>query len=330
LKRILVIQTASIGDVILATPVLEAINSNLPEYKIDILVKGGMEGLFLSHPFVNDILVWNKSEKKYRNLFHLILKVRKRHYSYVITLQRFFSSGLITALSGSKMTIGFQKNPLSAFFKYRVPHEIRQGLHETERNLQLLQPLNLAAGKPVMKLYPSARDIDLVEKLKKRAYITISPASLWFTKQFPIEKWISFLNSIPAELVVYILGSKQDQKLANNIIEKSEHQEIHSLCGELKLLESAALMKNAVMNYTNDSAPMHLASSVDAPVTAIFCSTTPDFGFGPLSAQSIIVEALEIPACKPCGLHGYSTCPEKHFNCALNIHNDQLLFSLRQ
>jgi len=228
------------------------------------------------------------------------------------------------------MTIGFQKNPLSAFFKYRIPHEIRKGFHETERNMQLLQPLNLVAGKPVMKLYPSVRDFEQVEKYKTKPYITISPASLWFTKQFPVEKWISFLNCIPGTFVVYILGSKQDQKLANNIIEKTEHHEIHSLCGELKLLESAALMKNAVMNYTNDSAPMHLASSVNAPVTAIFCSTTPDFGFGPLSSHSVIVESIEKPACKPCGLHGFSTCPEKHFKCALNIHNDQLLFSLRQ
>jgi len=330
LKRILVIQTASIGDVILATPVLEALHSHLPDYKIDILVKTGMEGLFTSHPFLNDILVWNKVHRKYANLIHLVFKVRRRHYSYVINVQRFFSSGLITTLSGSKMTIGFEKNPLSAFFKYRVPHKIQKGIHEIQRNAYLLQPLDLQKISPVIKLYPSDKDISNIKKFTFKPYITISPASLWFTKQFPVGKWISFLNEVPAKIPVYILGSKQDQKLANAIIEQTVHQEVFSLCGDLKFLESAALMKNAVMNYTNDSAPMHMASAVDAPVTAIFCSTTPDFGFGPLSTRSIIIESKQKPSCKPCGLHGLASCPEKHFNCALNIQNDQLLFSLRQ
>ena len=48
-------------------------------------------------------------------------------------------------------------------------------------------------------------------------------------------------------------------------------------------------MKDAKMNYVNDSAPMHIASAVNAPVTAVFCSTVPEFGFGPLSDVSIIV-----------------------------------------
>jgi ADP-heptose:LPS heptosyltransferase len=46
-------------------------------------------------------------------------------------------------------------------------------------------------------------------------------------------------------------------------------------------------MKDAAMNYVNDSAPMHFASAVNAPVTAVYCSTIPAFGFGPLSDRSI-------------------------------------------
>lgn len=287
-----------------------------------------MEALFLNHPFLNDILTWNKSQQKYLNLFHLIGKLRSRHYSYVITLQRFFSSGLLTYLSGSKITIGFEKNPLSLFFRYRIPHEIRKDVHETERNLRLLVPLNIKPEKPVMRLYPSEQDFRTVKKFKNQQYITVSPASLWFTKQFPVEGWVNFLNMLPESLKVYILGSQQDLGIANRIISESKHTETHSLCGELKFLESAALMKDAVMNYTNDSAPLHLASSVDAPVTVIFCSTTPDFGFGPLSSIAHIVESQDKLPCKPCGLHGWKECPEKHFKCGINIDSHQLFKSL--
>ena len=56
-------------------------------------------------------------------------------------------------------------------------------------------------------------------------------------------------------------------------------------------LQSAALMRDAQMNYVNDSAPMHFASAMNAPVTAVYCSTIPAFGFGrPLSDRHFIVE----------------------------------------
>jgi heptosyltransferase-2 len=99
---------------------------------------------------------------------------------------------------------------------------------------------------------------------------------------------------------------------------------IINLAGKLSLLESAALMKEAQMNFTNDSAPLHLASAVNAPVTVVYCSTTPDFGFGPLSDNSVIVQIQEDLSCRPCGLHGRTSCPEVHFKCAVDINLEAL------
>ena len=63
------------------------------------------------------------------------------------------------------------------------------------------------------------------------------------------------------------------------------------------------------MNYVNDSAPMHMASAVNAPTTAIYCSTIPSFGFGPVATDSVIVETKKELECRPCGLHGRKKCP---------------------
>jgi heptosyltransferase-2 len=101
-----------------------------------------------------------------------------------------------------------------------------------------------------------------------------------------------------------------------------------NLCGQLSFLESAALMKEAVMSYVNDSAPMHFASAVNAAVTAVYCSTLPSFGFGPLSDTSRIVEIDYNLYCRPCGLHGRKQCPEGHFKCAYDIKAGQLVASL--
>ncbi|MEO7530917.1 MAG: glycosyltransferase family 9 protein, partial [Sediminibacterium sp.] len=83
--------------------------------------------------------------------------------------------------------------------------------------------------------------------------------------------------------------------------------------------------KDALMNYVNDSAPMHFASSVNAPVAAVYCSTIPAFGFGPLSDTSHIIEVSQPLSCRPCGLHGKKACPLQHFHCARWITNEQLL-----
>jgi heptosyltransferase-2 len=96
------------------------------------------------------------------------------------------------------------------------------------------------------------------------------------------------------------------------------------LSGKLSLLESAAIIKYAEMNYVNDSAPLHLASAMNAKVTSVFCSTVYEFGFGPLSENARLIQTNLKLDCRPCGLHGHKTCPKKHFKCAYSIKTDQL------
>ena len=138
------------------------------------------------------------------------------------------------------------------------------------------------------------------------------------------------LEALPIFYSVYLLGAPGDRKMCDEIIRLASVNKATNLCGMLNLLESAALQEKATMNYVNDSAPMHFASAMNAPVTAIYCSTLPQFGFGPLSSNSHIVETTETLSCRPCGLHGKMACPEKHFQCANSITIQQLLNSLPQ
>jgi heptosyltransferase-2 len=97
LKKILIIQTAFIGDVILATSLIETLQKHAIEpCLIDILVRKGNETLLVNHPLINEVIVWNKKEKKYKNLFSVIKKLRKTNYAYVYNLQRYASTGFIT------------------------------------------------------------------------------------------------------------------------------------------------------------------------------------------------------------------------------------------
>jgi len=327
-KKFLIIQTASIGDVILATPVIEKLYYHYPDAQIDFLLKKGNESLFAGHPILRQLLIWDKTSNKYRNFLTLLKIIQNEKYDFVINLHRFASSGFLTAFSNARMKVGFNKNPFSIFYNRRIKHRIRNGgEHETQRNQKLVSFFTNEKTFPV-KLYPSQADFAKMSQYKTHAYITISPASLWFTKQFPEEKWIAFIRKTNPSLYIYFLGSEKDFLLCENIIRDSEHANAMNLSGKLSFLESAALMKDAVMNFVNDSAPMHLASSMDASTTAIYCSTVPEFGFGPLAQKSTIVQINYELSCRPCGLHGYRECPEKHFKCALTIDENELLNTL--
>lgn len=282
-----------------------------------MLVRKGNEQLLENHAFINKVIAWEKRQNKFRNLVKIILSVRKKRYDLVVNAHRFASSGLITLFSRAKKTASFQKNPFSAFFSHVVEHSF-DGRHEVERNQGLIEPFT--DGRPSRpKLYPSQAQLDTVKKYQHRPYYCIAPASVWFTKQWPKEQWAELVQNLLPGHAVYLLGAPEDHETCEFIKANCPGLEVINLAGKLSLLESAALMKGSIMNYVNDSAPLHLASAMNAPVRAIYCSTSPKFGFGPLSDDGEVIEKEEPLYCKPCGIHGYATCPEGHFKCALDI-----------
>jgi ADP-heptose:LPS heptosyltransferase len=327
LQKFLIIQTAFIGDVVLATGIIEKLHAFFPEAAIDFLLRKGNEGLLANHPYLHEVLIWDKKAGKIKDLRRLLHIIRSNNYDKVINVQRFAATGILTAFSKAKEKIGFDKNPLSTLFTTRIKHVIstsRQAKHEIERNNDLIAHFTDAiVFKP--RLYPSENDFAAVEIYKQNPYICIAPSSVWFTKQYPADKWVSFIKKLPSPYSVHLLGAPSDKILCDEMLEACPGKVITNLCGKLSFLQSAALMKDARMNYVNDSAPMHFASSVNAPVTAVYCSTLPSFGFGPVSDASFIVETQEALACRPCGLHGRKTCPLGHFNCAYTIRDEQLL-----
>jgi ADP-heptose:LPS heptosyltransferase len=329
LQKFLIIQTAFIGDVVLATVLIEKLHNYFPDAQIDFLLRKGNEQLLAGHPFLHDILIWDKKQNKQKNLFRILKRIRKNRYDKVINVQRFFATGLLTIFSGAPETIGFDKNPFSFLFTRKIKHQVGgdRSVHETVRNLELIKDFTDDSNfKP--KLYPSITDFSSVDNWVHSKFITLSPASVWFTKQFPASQWTSFIGNIPAAYSIYLLGGPGDKALCESIRNSSKRDDVRVLAGTLSFLQSAALMTRASMNYVNDSAPMHFASAMNAPVTAVYCSTVPEFGFGPLSDIRHIVQIDHPLYCRPCGLHGYAVCPEGHFKCALEIKQEQLIKTL--
>ncbi len=328
-KRFLVIQTAFLGDVVLATALVEGLRARYPDAVIDFLLRKGNEALLANNPHVRNIYVWDKKKGKLRNLWRIARNVRAASYDRVINAHRGVTTGFVTWMSGAREKSGFAKNPFSWSYTYKAEHrfsapEDRQYTHETERNHQLIT--DLTGGSPARpRLYPSPADRERIIPYASVPYICIAPSSVWATKRFPPEKWAALIKALPADYHIHLLGGPEDWGSAEHLAALCRRPGITNLSGTLSIMQSAALMQGAAMNYTNDSGPMHFASAMNAPVTAIYCSTHPCFGFGPLSDSSRVVQVEDL-YCKPCGLHGYPACPQGHFRCALDIPINDLLW----
>lgn len=313
---VLIIQTAFTGDVVLATPVIERIRRCYPEAAIDFLLRKGNEGLLEGHPHIRRVLVRDKKLGKFKSLRKILGEVRSARYDLVVNLHRFASSGIVAALSGGRHVCGFDKNPFAWTYHHKVPHLIggvHGGVHEVSRNLSVVAHL-CGEGDDGMRLYPSGADYASVRE--EGDYVCIAPTSVWFTKQWPAQKWVELIKVLPVGQKVFLLGGPGDRAVCERIAVESGRAGVEVKAGALSYLQSAALMAGARMNYVNDSAPLHFASAMDAPVRAVFCSTVPAFGFGPWTAKGSVVEYAGELGCRPCGLHGHKACPLGHFRCA--------------
>jgi len=311
MQKILIIQTAFLGDVVLATPLIENLKNQFPQSEISFLVRKGNESLLRNHPKIHQLFTFDK-RRKWSEIWRLTSAFRKEKFDLVINLQRFASSGLIAVLSGGKEIRGFKENPFSFAYHLKKKHLIQKGTHEVDRNLSLIPEVFAPVRHP--KLYPSDSDFEFISNYQSETYFCLAPSSVWFTKAAPVSVWVKLCKELSKKGRVYLLGGPNDATLANEIIAHSGVESLENLCGKLSLLQSAALMSRAKRNFVNDSGPLHLASSMNAAVTAFFCSTIPEFGFGPLSDDSKIIQVENLD-CRPCGLHGHQSCPKVHFRC---------------
>ena len=186
--------------------------------------------------------------------------------------------------------------------------------HEVDRNLSLISDL-VPAPRRRPQLYPSIEDLNVIHNYQVVPYYCLAPTSVWFTKQAPKKTWLDLMSKLqkPTQRI-YLLGAPSDIPYLDQLQKEATDQNVVNLAGKLTLLQSAALMAGAQHNYVNDSGPLHLASATNAPVSAFFCSTIPEFGFGPLSEKANIIEVQGLD-CRPCGLHGHKSCPKGHFRC---------------
>lgn len=333
-ERILIIQTAFLGDVILSLPLLQIVKKKYPLSAIDFLCIPATSQLLMNNPYVNEVIVYDKRNSGMKGFISLVNKLRNKKYDLIISSHRSFRTAVISKLSFAKKSITFDKSSLSFLYDERVSYD--SSLHEIQRNLKLLLPLGIKEkdiARP--ELFPGKEECAKVNEFlsdenirDNDRYICIAPGSVWFTKRFPKEKFVKVCDLLKDEdIKIILIGGESDKNLCEYILKSTVNKNIINAAGKLSVLESAELIRRSSLLISNDSAPLHIANSVETDVIAIFGATTPAFGFFPFGKKDVIIETIGLK-CRPCSIHGGNECPVKTFICMNEIDEKRIVESV--
>ncbi|MFA3782937.1 glycosyltransferase family 9 protein [Melioribacteraceae bacterium 4301-Me] len=321
IKRILVIQTAFLGDAILTLPLIQKIAEKYPNSNIDVVAIPSTEIIFRSSPFVKSVIVLDK-KGEHKSIFGIINfahKLKAEKYEIVYSPHRSFRTSLIVFFSGIRNSVGFDTASLSFVYKNRVKYDYNS--HEVKRNLNLLN--NESDDWKILPIVNIRQDVkvkikEIILSKTNKQIACVAPGSVWKTKIYP-EKYfyeiISFLTN--KNFFVFLIGSNEDEVLCKNL-ERKFDENVFSVAGLLNVVETIELLRNSRILICNDSAPTHMGVAADISVLTLYCSTIKEFGFYPYNqkGQWLSYDNLQ---CKPCGIHGREKCPIETFDCGYNL-----------
>lgn len=322
-KRILIIQTAFLGDVVLTVPLIMALRRAYPNSYLCAMVIPQVREILQDNPALDEIIVYDKKdkEKSWLSFLRLCKKIKAQNFDLAILPHRSFKSALLTFLAKIPCRIGFNISEGSLLLTDKIIYREGKNIHEIERNLSLLDRLDVADKKVEFFLRAGKNALSYSLSMMKKYQIDandlvvgINPGSVWPTKRYPVEKFAALADKIVKELdaTIFIIGGPEDKQIADQVVGQMKERVIN-IAGETTIKQLIAISQRFNLLITNDSGAMHIAVAQNVPVVAIFGPTTRELGFYPYGQKDIVVEK-KLP-CRPCGKHGGNRCPQKNFAC---------------
>ncbi len=315
-----VVQTAFLGDVVLTTPLLDALAAR--HGPVDVVTTPGAMQLLETHPAVRRVIRHDKrgEARGLRGILALAGTLRAGGYARAYLPHRSWRSGLAVRLAGIPERVGFADAPARLCYTVRVPRPT--AAHETARLLALAGEQGPRLPTLGLTVSDRAQAVAWLEGAGiDDRFVAIAPGSIWGTKRW--DKFPALAARLDAPVVV--LGGPEDRALAERVAAAARRGA--SAAGVLPIRAAAAVLARAGALVTNDSLPLHLAQAVGVPTVALFGPTVPAFGFAPQGPDDAVVE-LEGLACRPCSLHGPATCPLGHHRCMVDLELSRVLDAL--
>lgn len=319
-QKILVINLAFIGDVLLSTPVCRGLRAAYPNARIDMLVIPLNEPIAAGNPYIDRVLIYDKRgrHKRLGELWKLIKELSREKYDLSLTMN-FASRGAMFAWAiGAKCRVGYDRQH-SGWFLTDIADSSRERIrHETANHLEILKPLNITVTDTSLAFRVQEADRQSLNQKKlfsNRPALAICPFGSYPKKSWVLSGYAELLKKLADTWDCFLIGAAGDRAGLAQIAAASG-REATILAGDLALGELAAFLKEIKVLITVDTGPMHLANAVGTPVIALFGPTDPRI-WGPRGAKDQVIQ-LDVP-CSPCW--GKGECGENRCMKEISIHD---------
>ncbi len=336
-----VVQAAFIGDLFLSIPFLLRLKKKYPDNETILVCKKGLKEIFIKWSIVKQVFEVEKGKADSYNA--IAQSINEFEIQNVFCLHQSFRSTLFTSKLKAKNKIGFATTVFDhlykkMFFNHVVPYI--KAWPDVIRQMSILTPLDPELDKimqskdwaylnqkdrqggfppiPEIFQFPS---LDVFSQSREgfQKAVALFPGSVWATKKWTHEGFGLVAQKLTQQgFRVCIMGGPDD--LADSLAIQKLAPQAEVLTGKMSLYESSIFISQFDLIICNDSAPAHIAASLQRPVLSLFGPTVLDFGFRPWNDKSHVIE--DELSCRPCGPHGHAKCPLGHHDCMKKIKAD--------
>jgi len=314
IESILVTRTDRIGDVVLSTPVLEALRTRFPFAMIAMMVSQETRELVQGNPNLDEVIVYDKKgeEHSWYGTWKFARKLRQKEFDIAIHLHPTNRVHWVSFLAGISVRLGYRfKN--YRLLTHAIPHLKHEGLkHEAEYNFDLLRPLGIEMPSELRTYVPlpesafhDLEEMKRAEGLNGCSYFAINPGASCPSKMWPASRFAELTDQLNQQFgfPVVLIGGSGEQSISDQMIRWMKTKAIN-MTGRLSLSQTAWLLKDARLLISNDSGPVHIANAVGTPVISIFGRKQPGLGpkrWGPLGSTSTVIH--KDVGCTHCPAH---------------------------
>lgn len=315
--KFLVIRFSSIGDIVLASPVMRCLKKQLPSSEVHFLTKLSFKMVTSSNPYIDKFFYYDY------DLDTVIEKLKEENYDYIIDLHNNFRSNKVKRVL-KKRSFTIDKLNIQKFFLTQFHINFMPGKHITTRSLETVKSFGVKDdGLGLDYFIPDADRVSEndIPTSHLAGYAAVVIGASYKTKKLPVHKLQELCTKI--SLPVILIGGKEDFEQGRKVAE-IDPIKIYNACGKFNLNESADLVRRSMLVISHDTGLQYIASAFKKPTLAVWGSTSPKLDVEPFYGDVFIknfsgkiYENILVPNlwCQPCSKYGRKKCPLGHFNC---------------
>ncbi len=293
IKKILILQLAGVGDLVMASPTLKALRTRFKDTYIGLLVISRSSQLIKGCPYIDDLFVLDIKHtnlmeffrrRTFIKVYKTIKELHQQRFDMLINLEHISSwmgalkMAIIFWLIGAEYRIGRDTDGKGFFFNFKVKEKLQGQKHEVEANLDVARALGADVNEIKLEVPIFDEDRKFVSNFlaqygvsDKDLLIGLNPGVFDLSRRWFEKHWIQLADRLfeQYDCKIIITGHKSEKKMINKIASLIKKKSV-IVTTDLNLKQLTGLIEKLNLFITNDTGPMHIAVATETPLVSLF------------------------------------------------------------